>query len=64
MGRLDEHAADGLRGIAGKKSVKHVPLLQRATEPALKDRSLRPRAKASTVVDIQSGELCEAGERV
>lgn len=62
MGRLEEHAAAGLRGTAAKKSVKHVPLLQRATEPALEDRLLRPRPNASAAMDGHSGELFQAGE--
>ena len=43
MDRLDEHAAAGLSGPASTKAVKHVPLLQRGTEPAVEERLLKSR---------------------
>ena len=44
--RLEEHASAGLSGTALKKATKHVPLLKRATEPALEERLLRRRPAA------------------
>ena len=43
MERLEQHASAGLSGNAVKKATKHVPLLKRATEPALEERLLRFR---------------------
>ncbi len=58
MERLEEHASAGLSGTAAKKPTKHVPLLKRATEPALEERLLRFRPAAG-VNDGQSDEICE-----
>ena len=41
MGRLEEHAVASLSGSVVKKTTKHVPLLKRATEPALEERLLK-----------------------
>ena len=46
MERLEEHASASLSGSTVKKPIKHVPLLKRATEPALEERLLRRRPAA------------------
>ena len=58
MERLEEHASAGLSGTAAKKSTKHVPLLKRATEPALEERLLRFRPAAG-MHGGQSSAACE-----
>lgn len=67
MDRLEEHAEAGLSGTAVKKATKHVPLLKRATEPALEARLLRFRPAAAQqhgagVDDGQSNASCEPAQ--
>lgn len=57
MERLDGHAEAGLSGSPVQKAVKHVPLLRRATEPALEQRLFKAR---SLVTDGQHDVQLEA----
>ena len=49
MNRLDEHAAAGLSGTTAIKPVKHVPLLQRGTEPPVEERMLKSRPPTASM---------------
>ena len=64
MDRLDEHAAAGVSGRALAKPVKHVPLLQRSTEPAVQERLLKSRPPTATVSTGHAGMKVQAAHTI
>ena len=64
MDRLDEHAAAGLSGTTARKPVKHVPLLQRGTEPAVEDRLLKSWQSTASMSGKQAGLEFQAAHMI